>query len=63
MLCHFSAVACGLERGRAGDSAVVDKHIDGDVAVALHVSGCSTADRGMGWGEPGAIRGFLAIRS
>jgi hypothetical protein len=57
VLCHFSAAACGLERGRVGDSTVVDKHVDGDVAVVLHVSGCSTGDRGTGWGEWGAIGG------
>jgi hypothetical protein len=63
VLCHFSAAARGLERGRAGDSVVVDRRVDGGVAVALHVSGCSTGGRGMDWGEPGAVGGFLAIRS
>jgi hypothetical protein len=52
---RFSAVACGLGRGRAGDSTVIDKCVDGDVAVILHVSGCSTGDRGTGWGEWGAV--------
>jgi hypothetical protein len=54
---RFRAEACGPEWGRAGDSTVVDKRVDGDVAVVLHVSGCSTGDRGMGWGEWGAIGG------
>jgi hypothetical protein len=60
--CRFRAEACGLERGRVGDTAVVDKHVDSDVAVALHISGCSTGDRGTGWGEPGAVGGLLAVR-
>jgi hypothetical protein len=37
--------------------------VDGDVAVALHISGCSTGGRGTGWGKPGAVGGVLAVCS
>jgi hypothetical protein len=50
------------EWGRAGDWAVVDKHVDGDVTVALRVLGCSTRGTGASWGELGAVDGFPDLR-
>jgi hypothetical protein len=44
-------VARGSEWGSAGGSAVVDEHVDDDVAVVLGRSRCVTGSSGTGWGE------------
>jgi hypothetical protein len=59
VLRHSRAAAHGSEWGRAGGSAVVDKHVDDDVAVALRVPGCSTRVKGAGCGELGSVGGLL----
>jgi hypothetical protein len=56
--CSRGAV-CGSEWGRAGDSAVVEKHVDSDVAVALRVLGCSTRVKGASWGQRGGVGGSM----
>jgi hypothetical protein len=47
--------------GAVGDSVIVDRCIDGDLAVWLVDSG-ETGGRGMGCGEPGDTRGLLDRR-
>ena len=51
MLHHLWAVASGPEWDTAEDWAVMDKHIDGDVAVIFSGSRCRMGDREMSWGS------------
>ena len=56
--CHHSGAAgVGPESGRAGDSVVVHKHVDDDVAVAL----CGTGICGMSRRELGVVGGLLGL--
>ena len=46
VLCHSRVMAHGSEWRRVGGSAVVDKHVNDDMAVVPHILGCSTRVKG-----------------
>ena len=49
------------EWGRAGDVAVIDEHIDGDVAAAWGGLRYRTVGWGSSWGALGAVDGRLGL--
>jgi hypothetical protein len=58
-ICHyFSAAAYGLERGRAGDLVVINRHINSDLVVRLGDSG-EMGDRRTSWEEQDNVGGLL----
>jgi hypothetical protein len=56
------AAARRSEWGRAVDTAVVDEHVDDDVAVVLGRLRCVTGSRGTGWGEQRGLGWLLDCR-
>jgi hypothetical protein len=66
--CRFRAAGDGPELGRAGNSVIIDKRVDDDVAcvggdVATGVgSRYTTGDWGANWGQQGGVGGGIGRR-
>ena len=58
MVCGSGASVHGLEWSRAGDTAVVDKHVDDDMAHHIAL-GYIAGGRGTSWGGPGGKQGCV----
>ena len=61
MCCHSQGVAHGPEWGRAGDVAVIDEHVNSDMAVVWGGLRYGMMGWGSSWGALGAVDGRLSL--
>ena len=57
--CYSGAAGSGPGFGRVRGWAVVNEHVDSDVAAVCIILGCSTGETGAGWGGLSCLGGLL----